>query len=51
MKDRFTMFRRGAMFYCEDRTTGRQKSLLTKDEAEARKIIRAKRSDLDRLPK
>ncbi len=36
------MFRRGTVFYCEDRITGQQKSLLTKDEAEARKIIRAK---------
>ena len=36
------MFRRGAVFYCEDRTTGQQKSLLTRDEAEAQKIIRAK---------
>jgi integrase len=42
MKDRFTMFRRGTMFYCEDRETGQQKSLLTRDEAEARKIIQAK---------
>ena len=36
------MFRRGAVFYCEDRNTGQQKSLLTRDEAEAQKIIRAK---------
>jgi len=36
------MFRRGAVFYCEDRTTGQQKSLLTRDEAEAQRIIRAK---------
>lgn len=30
------------MFYCEDRTTGQQKSLLTRNEAEARKLIQAK---------
>ena len=42
MQNRFTMFRRGAVFYCEDRTTGQQKSLLTRDEAEARKVIQAK---------
>jgi hypothetical protein len=36
------MFRRGTMFYCEDRTTGQQKSLLTKDETEASKIVQAK---------
>ena len=42
MQNRFTMFRRGTMFYCEDRTTGQQKSLLTKDETEASKIVQAK---------
>jgi hypothetical protein len=42
MQNRFTTFRRGTMFYCEDRTTGQQKSLLTKDETEASKIIQAK---------
>lgn len=36
------MFRRGAVFYCEDRTTGQQRSLLTRDEAEARKLVQAK---------
>jgi integrase len=36
------MFRRGTMFYCEDRTTGQQKSLLTKDETQASKIVQAK---------
>jgi len=42
MQNRFTMFRRGTTFYCEDRTTGQQKSLQTKNETEARKIIQAK---------
>jgi integrase len=36
------MFRRGAVFYCEDRTTGQQKSLLTRDEDEARRLLQAK---------
>jgi hypothetical protein len=42
MKNRFTLFRRGAFFYCEDRSTGQQKSLQTGDEVEARKIVQAK---------
>src|ERR1700733_4233427 len=42
MQNRFTMFRRGTMFYCEDRTTGQQKSLQTTDKAEAQKIVQAK---------
>lgn len=42
MKDRFKLFRRGEVFYYEDRSTGRQKSLLTRDKAEARRIIQAK---------
>jgi integrase len=49
MQNRFTMFRRGTMFYCEDRTTGQQKSLLTRDEAEAQRIIQAK-NDAVNLP-
>jgi hypothetical protein len=35
MKTKFTMFRRGAMFYMQDSATGKQTSLRTKDEAEA----------------
>ena len=42
MKNRFTLFRRRAVYYCEDRTTGQQKSLQTRDETEARKIVQAK---------
>jgi integrase len=49
MQNRYTMFRRGAVFYCEDRTTGQQKSLLTRDEAEARRILQAK-NDAVNLP-
>jgi len=39
MQNRFTLFRRGAVFYCEDRSTGQQKSLHTRSEAEARKLV------------
>jgi len=42
MQDRYTMFRRGAVLYYEDRTTGQQKSLRTRDESEARRILQAK---------
>ncbi|HXE43263.1 MAG TPA: hypothetical protein VN516_09585, partial [Candidatus Baltobacteraceae bacterium] len=42
MKNPFTMFRRGKMFYCQDRMTGKQISLQTRDKAEAQKIIQAK---------
>src|SRR5882762_9917029 len=49
MQNQFTMFRRGTMFYYQDRNTGQQKSLLTRDETEARKIIQAK-NDAVNLP-
>jgi hypothetical protein len=49
MQNRFTMFRRGSVFYCEDRSTGRQKSLHTRDEAEAKRIIQA-RNDAVKMP-
>ena len=42
MQERFKLFRRGAVFYCQDRSTGLQKSLQTRDEFEARRIIQAK---------
>jgi|SRR5450756_2196309 hypothetical protein len=42
MQNRFTFFRRGAVFYSEDRSTGQQKSLRTKNEDEARKLVQAK---------
>lgn len=42
MKDRFTLFRRGGVFYCQDQSTGQQKSLQTRDKAEARRIVQAK---------
>jgi integrase len=42
MKQRFTMFRRAGIFYCEDVETHKQLSLRTKDEAEARTLLHAK---------
>jgi hypothetical protein len=49
MQNRYTVFRRGAVFYCEDQTTGQQKSLQTRDEAEARRVVQAK-NDAVKLP-
>ena len=43
------MFVRSEIYYCEDRTTGQQKSLRTRDEAEAQRIIQAK-NDAVKLP-
>ena len=37
------------MFYCEDQTTGQQKSLRTRDGDEARRIVQAK-NDAVKLP-
>ncbi len=42
MKARFTLFRRGETFYCEDTTSGKQTSLRTKDPAEASTLLHAK---------
>src|SRR5262245_33820001 len=42
MQNRFTLFRRGNVYYSEDRVTGQQKSLKTNDEHEGRQIIQAK---------
>jgi integrase len=49
MQTRFTIFKRGSVFYSEDRETGQQKSLKTRDEAEAQRIIQAK-NDAVNLP-
>jgi integrase len=43
------MFRRGNVFYFEDRTTGQQKSLQTRDEEQAQRVIQAK-NDAVKLP-
>ena len=42
MKTKFTMFRRGAMFYMQDSATGKQTSLRTKNEAEASSLLNAR---------
>ena len=42
MKQRFNLFRRAGVFYYEDTTTGKQLSLRTKDEAEARTLLHSK---------
>ena len=49
MKTKFTLFRRGAVFYAQDSTTGKQTSLRTKDEAEARNLLHA-RNEAQRQP-
>ena len=41
MKTKYTMFRRGEMFYLQDSATGKQTSLRTKDETEARSLLNA----------
>src|ERR1017187_2814853 len=42
MNQRFIMFRRAGVFYYEDTTTGKQLSLRTKDEGEAKILLHAK---------
>ena len=42
MKTKYTLFRRGAVYYSQDSTTGKQTSLRTKDETEARNLLNAK---------
>jgi hypothetical protein len=42
MKTKFIIFRRGSVLYAEDTTTGKQTSLRTKDETEARSLLNAK---------
>src|SRR5665213_4635686 len=42
MKQRFTLFRRAKVFYCQDTTTGQQISLRTKDECEARTLLHSR---------
>lgn len=42
MKAKYTLFRRGEMFYCEDTTTGKQTSLRTKIESEAQTLLHTK---------
>jgi hypothetical protein len=42
MKQRFILFRREGVFYCEETATGRQTSLRTKDEGEAITLLNTK---------
>jgi hypothetical protein len=49
MKSKFNLFRRGAVFYMEDTTTGKQTSLKTRDEAEAKSLLNA-RNEAQRQP-
>ena len=49
MKTKYTLFRRGGIYYSQDTATGQQKSLRTRDEAEALKLINA-RNEAHRQP-
>src|SRR5580692_6346143 len=42
MKTKYTMFRRGEVYYIQDTATGKQTSLRTKDETAARSLLNAK---------
>jgi hypothetical protein len=42
MKNRFILFQRSGMFYCEDTSTGRQTSLRTKDKTDALRLLHVK---------
>ena len=49
MKTKYTLFRRGDVFYSQDSATGKQTSLRTKDETEARSLLNA-RNEAQRQP-
>src|ERR1039458_2599704 len=42
MKTKYTLFRRGGIYYSQDSASGQQKSLRTRDETEALKLINAR---------
>ncbi len=42
MKTKYTLFRRGEMFYMQDSATGKQTSLRTKDGTEAKSLLEAR---------
>ena len=42
MKQRFNLFQRSGIFYCEDTTTGKQTSLRTRDRADAVRLLHVK---------
>ena len=46
MNQRFILFRRTGVFYCEDTTTGKQTSLRTKDQSEALTLLHAKNESM-----
>jgi integrase len=49
MQTQFYLFRRGRTYYCEDRQTGQQTSLRTKDRSEAQRLVDA-RNEAARQP-
>lgn len=49
MKNRFILFQRSGVFYCEDTATGKQCSLRTRDKEEAHRLLNA-RNDALRQP-
>jgi len=49
MKTKFNLFRRAGVFYIENTATGKQTSLRTKDETEARSLLNA-RNEAQRQP-
>src|ERR1039457_6350664 len=49
MKTKYTLFRRGEVFCIQDSATGKQTSLRTKDETEARRLLEA-RNEAQRQP-
>ncbi|HUA65751.1 MAG TPA: hypothetical protein VME24_07885, partial [Alphaproteobacteria bacterium] len=50
MNQRYIMFQRAGVFYCEDTTTGKQLSLRTKNETEAITLLHSKNESV-RQPK
>ncbi len=49
MKTKYTLFRRNGIFYSQDSATGQQKSLRTRDEADALQLLNA-RNEAHRQP-
>lgn len=46
MRNRFILFKRSGIFYCEDTTTGKQTSLRTRDRADAERLLHVKNEAL-----
>ena len=49
MKNKYTLFKRGSVYYIQDSQTGKQTSLRTKNETEARSLLNA-RNEAQRQP-